>query len=89
MTIKLHNAHDAIFKKFFSDIEVANSFIKSYLKKELKQKCDFSTLKIEPGSFVDEDLKQHYSDILYSLKINAVKKTFLRRPAHCRSKLNV
>ena len=73
MTIKLHNAHDAIFKKFFSDIDVANSFIKSYLKKELKQKCDFSTLKIEPGSFVDEDLKQHYSDILYSLKINAVK----------------
>jgi predicted transposase/invertase (TIGR01784 family) len=73
VTIKIHNPHDAIFKKFFSDIEVANSFIKAYLKKELKQKCDFSTLKIEPGSFIDEDLRQQYSDILYSLKIDGVK----------------
>lgn len=73
MSIQPHNSHDAIFKKFFSDIEVATNFIEIYLPKQLKQVCDFSTLKIEAGSFVDEDLKQHYSDILYSLKINGVK----------------
>lgn len=73
MTIQIHNSHDAIFKKFFTDIEVATNFIEIYLPKKVKQSCDFSTLKIEPGSFVDEDLKQHYSDILYSLKVNNVK----------------
>jgi recombination-promoting nuclease RpnB len=73
MSIQAHNSHDAIFKKFFTDIEVATNFIEIYLPKKIKQSCDFSTLKIEPSSFVDEDLKQHYSDILYSLKVNGVK----------------
>ncbi|WP_218813364.1 Rpn family recombination-promoting nuclease/putative transposase [Rickettsiella endosymbiont of Dermanyssus gallinae] len=61
--------HDAIFRKFFSDIEIANSFFEAYLPEKIKKKCDFSTLKIEPGSFVDDDLSQHHSDILYSLKV--------------------
>lgn len=73
MTLQLHNPHDVIFKKFFSNVKVANKFIKAYITKELKEKCDFSTLKIEPGSFIDEDLRQQYSDILYSLKINGIK----------------
>lgn len=46
MTIKIHNPHDAIFKKFFSDIEVANSFIKAYLKKELSRSVIFLPLKL-------------------------------------------
>ena len=73
MSIQIHNAHDAIFKTFFTDIEVATNFITIYLPKHMKQACDFSTLKIEPGSFVDADLKQHHSDILYSLKVNGMR----------------
>jgi predicted transposase/invertase (TIGR01784 family) len=73
VTIQIHNPHDGIFKKFFSDIEIAKDFIKAYLPEQLKQNCNFSTLKIEAGSFVDEDLKQHHSDILYSLKIGGIK----------------
>lgn len=69
MSIQIHNPHDAIFRKFFSNVEVVNDFAKARLPKELQQKCDFSTLKIEPGSFLDEDLRQHHSDILYYLKI--------------------
>ena len=65
--------HDAIFKKFFSDISVVNSFFQAYLPEKIKKKCDFSTLKIEPGSFIDDDLSQHHSDILYSLKIDGHK----------------
>jgi recombination-promoting nuclease RpnB len=61
--------HDAIFKKFFSDIEVVNTFFQAYLPEKIKKKCDFSTLKIESGSFIADDLSQHHSDILYSLKI--------------------
>lgn len=73
MPIQIHKPHDAIFRKFFTDIEVANEFIKAYFIKELQEKCDLSTLKIEAGSFLEEDLRQHYSDILYSLKIDGVK----------------
>ncbi|WP_268904302.1 Rpn family recombination-promoting nuclease/putative transposase [Candidatus Williamhamiltonella defendens] len=28
---------------------------------------DFTTIKVESGSFVDEDIKTYQSDILYSL----------------------
>lgn len=73
MTIQVHNPHDAIFKKFFSDIEVAAKFIEVYLPKQLKRCCDFSTLRIEAGSFIDEDLSQQHSDILYSLKVDGIK----------------
>lgn len=30
--------------------------------------CDLSTLKLESGSFVEDDLRQYFSDVLYSLK---------------------
>ncbi len=34
----------------------------------LRQACDLSTLRLESGSFVEDDLRAHYSDVLYSLK---------------------
>lgn len=33
--------------------------------------CDLSTLKLESGSFVEDDLRQYFSDVLYSLKTTA------------------
>ena len=35
----------------------------------LKKHCDLSTLEIVAGSFVDAELRQHFSDIVYSLRI--------------------
>ncbi|MBA8870684.1 putative transposase/invertase (TIGR01784 family) [Pantoea agglomerans] len=39
-----------------------------HLPAELRAICDLSTLKLESGSFVEDDLRQYFSDILYSLK---------------------
>ncbi|KKW50168.1 hypothetical protein XB02_13650, partial [Pantoea ananatis] len=30
--------------------------------------CDLNTLKLESGAFVEEDLRQYFSDVLYSMK---------------------
>lgn len=46
MSLQIHNPHDAIFKKFFSDIDVARTF-KNYLGPILEQKCKLSSLNIE------------------------------------------
>ena len=74
MSTEIYGPHDRIFKKFFSDVDVASTFIKSYLKVDLaKNNFDFSALKIEAGSFIEADLRQQHSDILYSLKIDGVK----------------
>jgi len=42
-----------------------------YLPAELRALCDLSTLKLESGSFVEDDLRQYFSDVLYSLKTTA------------------
>jgi len=42
-----------------------------HLPAELRDICDLSTLKLESGSFVEDDLRQYFSDVLYSLKTTA------------------
>ncbi len=65
----LTNPHDALFKAFLSDISVARDFLDIHLSAEIRGLCDLSTLQIATGSYIEEDLNQHFSDILYSLKI--------------------
>ena len=60
--------HDAVFKTFLSRVETVRDFIKIHLPPALLNLCDLNTLRLEPGSFVEDDLRQYYSDILYSLK---------------------
>lgn len=42
-----------------------------HLPAELRVLCDLNTLKLESGSFIEDDLRQYFSDILYSLKTTA------------------
>ena len=39
-----------------------------HLPPALLKICDLTTLKLESGSFVEDDLRPYYSDVLYSLK---------------------
>jgi len=47
------------------------NFMELHLPAELRAICDLSTLKLESGSFVEDDLRQYFSDVLYSLKTTA------------------
>ena len=60
--------HDSLFKKFFSDVGVVTDFLQIHLPPVLQEKCDFSTLKITSGSFVEADLGAQHADMLYSLQ---------------------
>ncbi|MGE4687797.1 Rpn family recombination-promoting nuclease/putative transposase [Yersinia enterocolitica] len=60
--------HDALFKQFLTHPETARDFLEVHLPPALRQACDLSTLRLEPGSFIEEDLRAYYSDVLYSLK---------------------
>ncbi|MDR5611473.1 MAG: Rpn family recombination-promoting nuclease/putative transposase [Arsenophonus sp.] len=59
--------HDAIFKQFLSEKETAKDFFDIWLPDELKALCDLDSLKVESGSFVDSEMKNYQSDILYSV----------------------
>lgn len=58
--------HDHYFKKVLSDIESARSFLESYLPEEVISGIDFKTLSIEQNSFIDKDLNEFHSDLLFS-----------------------
>ncbi|MGR7575119.1 Rpn family recombination-promoting nuclease/putative transposase [Klebsiella aerogenes] len=60
--------HDAVFKTFLSRVETARDFIEIHLPPALIQVCKLDTLRLESGSFLEDDLRPYYSDILYSLE---------------------
>lgn len=60
--------HDAVFKQFLTDPEVAKDFMAQHLPEAVRAVCDFKTLRLEPGSFIEENLRASYSDVLYSLQ---------------------
>ena len=45
--------HDATFRHFLTQPEIARDFMELHLPAELRAICDLSTLKLESGSFVD------------------------------------
>lgn len=63
--------HDATFRQFLTQPDIARDLMALHLPPELRECCDLSTLKLESGSFVEDDLRQYFSDVLYSLKTTA------------------
>ncbi len=58
--------HDALFKSFLTDIDIAQEFLQFHLPPYLQKECDFSTLKLVSGAFVQSNLSQRFADIIYS-----------------------
>lgn len=59
--------HDAVFKAFLTHPETARDFLQLHLPSNLLKVCDLDTLKLASGSFIEDDLRACYSDVLYSL----------------------
>ncbi|MCK7068969.1 Rpn family recombination-promoting nuclease/putative transposase [Enterobacter bugandensis] len=60
--------HDAAFRQFLANPDVARDFMQIHLPAKLQALCDLSSLKLESGTFVEDDLRQYASDILWSMK---------------------
>ncbi|MFU8781482.1 MAG: Rpn family recombination-promoting nuclease/putative transposase, partial [Kiritimatiellia bacterium] len=66
----INNPHDQLFKETFSHVENAAAFFQNYLPAELRDRLDFRTLKLAPGSYTDEALRGSESDLLYTVKVD-------------------
>ena len=62
----INNPHDSIFKALQTKKENAADFMQTLLPADITEKLNLETLQIKKGSFIDEKLKSHYSDILYT-----------------------
>ena len=60
--------HDAVFRQMLMHHAVAKDFMQLYLPAPFLAICELDSLQLVSGSFVEEDLRASYSDILYSLR---------------------
>ncbi|EBS2465429.1 ISNCY family transposase [Salmonella enterica subsp. enterica serovar Weltevreden] len=67
---KGHNrpGHDGLFKLFLREPDTARDFLAVHLPADIRSQVRLDTLKLEPGSFVDQKLCELHSDVLYSVE---------------------
>jgi len=60
--------HDAIFKQLLHHQAIARDFLQIHLPATLLARCRLDTLQLTSRSFIEENLRARYSDILYALQ---------------------
>jgi predicted transposase/invertase (TIGR01784 family) len=60
--------HDQLFRKALENPIVAKEFFQAHLPKRIQAIVDTSTLKMEKDSFIEQNLKNSISDVLFSIK---------------------
>ncbi|BBJ31356.1 transposase [Rickettsia asiatica] len=69
--------HDALVKKILTEKIAAQEFLEHYLPSDFKELIDLKAITVEKESFVEDDLKRKYSDIIYSVKTKDQEKAFV------------
>jgi len=70
---KISNPHDSLFKAMMGREEIAKDFFHNHLPAGLAKLIDVDSLEIRKDSFVEKELKQFYSDILYQVSFKGGK----------------
>ena len=65
----IKHPHDHFFQHSFARREVAVDFLTHYLPEPVRRLLDLQTLELTKDSFVDETLQDHFSDLLYKLRL--------------------
>ncbi|MCF6147393.1 MAG: Rpn family recombination-promoting nuclease/putative transposase [Candidatus Kuenenia sp.] len=64
--MEILNPHDKFFKETFSIRENVIDFLSGTFPPEILKKLDLSTLTQDNNSYIGEELKEHFSDIVYT-----------------------
>lgn len=65
--MRLQHPHDHFVREFFSEPAHAREFLSAVLPAALAETLDWTRLRGEPATFIDEDLRQQHSDLLFSV----------------------
>lgn len=68
--MKIQNPHDKFFKETFGNVTVAKDFLNNYLPQSLMGIIDIDTLEPQKDSFINEELRESFSDLLFKVNIN-------------------
>jgi predicted transposase/invertase (TIGR01784 family) len=73
----VNNIHDTLFRQTMSHREVAADFLRNYLPEKVTRHLLLETLVVAKDTFVAADQRAHYSDMLYSVRLESGKKAFV------------
>ena len=77
MSTQVSNVHDAFFKQVLSDPELAGTFLREHLPPEVASLLGPEAPEPIAGSFVDEELRQHHSDLLFRAHLKTREDAFV------------
>ncbi len=66
---KTENIHNNLFQKIFEEKENVRSFLKISLPKELLERVNFERIELDPTSYISDDMKGYFSDMVIKTKI--------------------
>ncbi|HRJ16072.1 MAG TPA: Rpn family recombination-promoting nuclease/putative transposase, partial [Saprospiraceae bacterium] len=69
----VHNPHDSFFKSLMHNRETALAFLEEFLPDEVKDVLDLQSLELANTTFLTDELKQYFSDIVFKLKMRGTE----------------
>ena len=76
MSSQIISVHDAFFKQVLSDPKLTDTFLREHLPPDVAVLLGPEPPEPVPASFVDEDLRQHHSDLLFRVQLKAGTEAF-------------
>jgi predicted transposase YdaD len=67
--VDVEHPHDTFFRSYFSEPGIIDGFLRFCLAPETQELLDFESLAVEPGTYIDSELREHYSDIAVSASL--------------------
>ena len=71
----LNNPNDKFFKKLFGLIGVVQDYLNSQFPKQLSEKLNLNTLELDTTTYLTDELKEYYSDIVWRCQLLEKKAT--------------
>ncbi len=67
--MNIKRAHDRFFRSFFADPDHLQGLLREALPVEVVATLDLQTVKLEPGTWIDENNRDHLSDVAASVEV--------------------
>ena len=78
MSKKIHNPHDKFVRETFSDPERAQAFVEEFLPEKIVNELDLSCLKVSQDSYLDNEMKEYFSDLILKIPVKKAKNRNLK-----------
>ena len=63
----IHQPHDRLFRAVFADPKEAAGLLQANLPPDIRDSFDWTTLALRSGTFIDEELRESQSDLLFQV----------------------